>query len=118
MKFSDFFSNDFETKDNHKNEVLRTRYYRTDYEKMKEYLKKVFNDEKFELLSVDDNYHELHFYKVNVEVIVSVFSESYFKQGVDFKVNSNYIISRGRGLKLIDRLYNALDKNFEKARHD
>ena len=35
MGFSDFFSNDFETSLNHKNEKLKTRHYRGDYNKVK-----------------------------------------------------------------------------------
>jgi len=116
MKFRDFFSNDFETNDHNNNQQMITHYYRSDKDKIIDEIKRVMGRNGFELLEENKQYNELRYYKVNFEVIITVYSENYYKQGVDFKVNTNYLISRGRGLKFIIKTYEELDKLFEKAK--
>ena len=90
MGFSDFFSNDFETSLNHKNDKLKTRHYRGDYNKVKAAI----------IVACG---------VLNLEVI-DVFANSYFDQAVDVKVNTRYLLSCGRGVKLIEEFYALLDK--------
>ena len=116
MKVKDFFSNDFETSDNHFDELLRTKYYRVDNKKATFELKEIMHQMGFELLEELEEYHELHYYKPNVEVIASIFPDSFFKQGFDFKVNTTYFFPRGRGRKVIEKIYQELDKKFERTK--
>lgn len=111
MALADFFSNDFQTSDNHSNHVLKTRYYRGDYNKIKSEIIDVANRMGFVVEEVNDEYKEIRVESRRQEMIFNVFSISYFEQAVDIKVNTRYILSRGRGLKLIEAFYKELGKN-------
>ncbi len=111
MGFSDFFSNDFQTTDNHSNNVLKTRYYRGDYNKVKSEIIDVVKKMGFVVQEVNDDYKEIRVDSRRQEMIFNVFSISYFEQAVDIKVNTRYLIACGRGLKLIETFYKELGKN-------
>lgn len=111
MGLADFFSNDFQTSDNHSNHVLKTRYYRGDYNKIKSEIIDVSNRMGFVVEEVNDDYKEIRVENRRQEMIFNVFSISYFEQAVDIKVNTRYIIACGRGLKLIENFYKELSKN-------
>lgn len=115
MAFGDFFSNDFETKEKHPNSKLVTRNYKGDYNKVKAIICEVLRDMGFEIEEVNDQYKEIRAATPRQEMIVSLFSVSYFNQAVDVKVNTNYLISCGRGLKLIVKFYESLDKELMKV---
>ena len=116
MKIGEFFSNEFETKDKHQNINLQTRYYRADVNKAINEYKYLMNKMGFELLEELPDYHELHYYKPHVEVIASIYSESYFVQGFDFKVNTSYLFPRGRGIKEIVKMYEEIEKVLERVK--
>ena len=109
MKLKDFFSNDFETKDKHSNELLKTHYYRVDYNKARSVLIETMKNLQLTLEEELQEYREFRFTSSRAEVIASIYSSSFFHQGIDFKVNTVYFIPRGRGLKLITKIYTALD---------
>lgn len=111
MGLADFFSNDFQTTDNHSNHVLKTRYYRGDYNKIKSEIIDVAKKMGFVVQEVNDDYKEIRIDSRRQEMIFNVFSISYFEQAVDIKVNTRYLISCGRGLKLIESFYKELGKN-------
>ena len=111
MGFSDFFSNDFQTTDNHSNQALKTRYYRGDYNKVKSIIIDIAKKMNFVVQEVNDDYKEIRIDSRRQEMIFNVFSISYFEQAVDIKVNTRYILSCGRGLKLIETFYKELAKN-------
>ncbi len=116
MKFKYFFSNDFETHDAHSDDVLKTKYYRADFSKAGNELKYVMHELGFELLEEIVEYQEFHFYKAQIEVIADIYSESYYRQGIDFKVNSTYLFPNGRGYKMIEKIYSELDKRMERTK--
>ena len=53
MKFSDYFSNNFETKEDHMYETLRTHYYRARLEEAKKEVLDLIEREKGKI--IDDN---------------------------------------------------------------
>ena len=114
MKIKDYFSNEFETQDFHTNDLLKTHYYKADLRKATLEFKEVMHALGFELLEELEEYHEMHYYKNQIEVIASIYSESYFKQGIDFKVNTSFIFPRGRGLKMIEKIYASLNQRLER----
>ena len=114
MAISDFFSNDFETSSKHKNPKLVTRHYRGDYQKVKKEVIHAVETLGLEFVEEIEEYHELRFVNRKQEMIIEIFSNSYFDQSVDIKVNTKYLISFGRGLKLIEEFYTMLDKALPK----
>ena len=110
MGFSDFFSNDFETSLNHKNDKLKTRHYRGDYNKVKAAIIVACGVLNLEVQEINEEYHEIRCDNRKQEMIIDVFANSYFDQAVDVKVNTRYLLSCGRGVKLIEEFYALLDK--------
>lgn len=110
MGFSDFFSNDFETSNNHSNNRLKTRHYRGEYNKVKAAVIVACGVLNLEVQEVNEEYHEIRCDNRKQEMIIDIFSNSYFDQAVDVKVNTKYLLSCGRGIKLIEEFYSLLDK--------
>ena len=115
MAFGDFFSNDFETHEKASNPKLQTRNYKGDYNKVKDEVCGVLKKLGLVVEEIDDNYKEIRADNHRQEVIVNIFSISYFHQAIDLKVNTNYLISCGRGLKLIQAFYDMLDKALQRV---
>ena len=58
MGLADFFSNDFQTSDNNSNHILKTRYYRGDYTKIKSEIIDVAKKMGFSIEEINDDYIE------------------------------------------------------------
>ena len=114
MALSDFFSNDFETSNKNKNPKLVTHHYRADYLKVRSEVLNVCERLGLEFVEEVEEYHEFRFIGRKQEMIIDIFSQAYFDQYVGIKVNTSYLISRGRGLKLITEFYALLDKALTK----
>ena len=114
MAISDFFSNDLETSNKHKNHKLVTRHYRGDYLKVKNEVMFACSKLGLEFREEIEEYHELRFDNRKQEMIIEIFSNSYFDQSIDIKLNTRYLIPFGRGLKLIESFYALLDKALTK----
>lgn len=110
MSISEFFSNDLQTSDNHKNPDLVTHYYKSDYRKIEEAVITVAKKLGFIVEEVNQDYKEIRVTKRNQELIINIFTISYFEQAVDFKVNTSYILACGRGVKLVKNFYQELDR--------
>ena len=110
MSISDFFSNDLQTSDNHKNPDLVTHYYKSDYRKIEETVLSVAKKLGFEVKEVNEDYKEIRIEKRAQEIIINIFTISYFEQAVDLKVNTSYILACGRGVKLVKTFYQELDR--------
>ena len=54
MRFGDYFTNDFETSENHYLPELRTRYYRCRNEAAKEQVIKLAEEEKAKIRDIND----------------------------------------------------------------
>ncbi len=110
MAFSDFFSNDFETSSSHQNKKLVTRHYRADYHKAKMAVVEACEKLGLSLVEIIEDYHEIRCENRKQEMIIEVFSNSFFDQAIDVKVNTKYLIGFGRGIKLIESFYALLNK--------
>ncbi|HEY8395724.1 MAG TPA: hypothetical protein VIK96_03005 [Bacilli bacterium] len=110
MRFSDYFTNDFETSDTHYLPELRTRYYRCRAEAAKEEVLKIAKAEKAKIRNVDDDHHEIFFETSAYSCIATVISPTLSETAVDFKVTTNKFLPLGAGRKVIIRLYEMLDK--------
>lgn len=109
MKFRDYFSNDFETSENHVLPWLRSRYYRCRNDAAMEAIKRLARDEKAVLRNIDNDRHEIIFETPKYSVIATIVSPSYSETAIDFKIITYYLIPMGRGAKIIENLYRKLD---------
>lgn len=114
MAFGDFFSNDFETREKASNPKLVTRNYKGDYNKVKDAVCAACKQLNLQVEEINEQYKEIRADNRHQEMIINIYSVSYFHQAIDVKVNTNYFISAGRGLKLIQAFYEILDKNLTK----
>ena len=100
MKFSDYFSNNFETKEDHMYETLRTHYYRARLEEAKKEVLDLIEREKY-----SEIYYETPSYNCTVTLIATTPVEI----AIDFRVTTYNFISFGKGKKVIENLYKDLD---------
>ena len=110
MALRDLFRKDFETSDNSSYDTLRTHYYRNRIEEVKEAIYELIKQEKGNLQDENDNYQEILFETSGYSCIVKMTSITPIEQAIDFKVNTYNLIGFGKGKKVIERLYDALDK--------
>lgn len=108
MGLKNIFSNSFETQDRGIDNVLITHYYDNDYEKAKQAVIDTAVLFGFRVQNVDDNYKEMLIIYPKGEIIVTLFNQSYYVTGIDFKVTTSYILAFGRGRKVIENFYNEL----------
>lgn len=110
MKFRDYFTNDFETGENHHLPELKTRYYRSKYDEAKDTILKLIEIEKGYLKAISDAHHEVFFQGPNYSCIATIISTRPTETAIDLKVTTNAFIPWGRGRKIIMRIYEYLDK--------
>ncbi len=110
MGFKDLFNNDYETSDNNRIESLKTRYYQNRYEEVLEVIKKMVEDEQGITKTLNEKYQELFFETSSYSCTVTLYSVRPSETAVDFKITTYKLIPNGKGKKIIERLYNYLDK--------
>lgn len=109
MRFRDYFSNDFETSENHNINSLRSHYYRCNKDKAFEGLRQVVGDLKAVIKYEDRERGELIFENRNFAVTVTVVNPSYIETSIDFKITTFRMLPLGKGKKYIEDMYKCLD---------
>ena len=109
MRFKDYFSNDFETTDDHYIQELKTRYYRSDNTKAKEAVMDLIEHEKGKVKDIIDQYNEVFFQGPNYTCIITVITTRVAETAIDIKITTYKMIPRGYGKKVIERMYKYLD---------
>lgn len=109
MRFRDYISNDFETREDHDLQWLKSRYYRCRNDVAMDAVKKLVSDEKAILRSFDKDRHEIIFETSKYSVTATVISPSISETAIDFKIITFSILPMGKGAKLIERFYRKLD---------
>lgn len=110
MGLAEYFLNDFETSNNPSDRRLCSRYYNNDYYMVQNTISSVFNSAGYKLMHVDNNYHEMLFQSKKAQLIVTLSEMSMYEIKVDIKINTTFFIPLKRGVKIIDELYNLLDR--------
>jgi hypothetical protein len=110
MKFKYLFSNMAETSDDADDKLIMTHYYDNNYESTKNALLEVAKSARHRVMDINDEYKEFLISYPKGELIVTLYSKTYNITSVDFKVSTNYLFSFGRGVKMIDNYYDALNK--------
>ncbi len=109
MKFRDYFSNNFETGENHYLGNLRTRYYRARNDDVKKVVEQLIADEKGILKAKNENYCEIFYECPEYSCTIVVISPRPTETAVDLNVTTYKMLPLGKGIKIIDRIYKYLD---------
>ena len=111
MKFLNYFSNEFETREDHYIPSLKTRYYRVRNEEAYEKIKQVILQEKGRIKSESTNYHEIFYETPKYSAVIIYLSPKISETAIDIKVTTYRMFGLlGPGKKIIERLYQELDK--------
>ncbi len=110
MGFKEFFSNNFETKENHHLQSLRTRYYRNRLADARQAVYDLMKEENGKLISDNKQFNEILFETNKYSLIVILVETKINEVAIDFAITTKFIFPRGRGQKIIERLYQVLDK--------
>ncbi|MDD2258374.1 MAG: hypothetical protein PHU02_01230 [Bacilli bacterium] len=109
MKIKEYFSNNFETSEDHELESLRTRYYRARNEEVKEVAYDLIKQEKGSITDNIPQFSELIFNTSTYSATFTIVSPRISETAVDIKITTYYTIAAGRGKKIIERLYKYFD---------
>ncbi len=110
MGFFDFFIRDVETSDRHNNPLLRTHYYRSEYQKTKETVINYLKRNNYKVVNIDDNYGEIFVEASSFHMIFSIRKSQVLNSSVDIKVSVYNLIAGYKPHKLIKAVYEFLDK--------
>lgn len=109
MGLLDFFSNNVETSELHKVKDLRTRYYKTNFKKIKEQIE-AYSDQKGILVKhVDELHGEMFLQTAKYHMIVSIVQVTPLETAVDMKVQTYKIAGMNEPMKRIIEMYAFLD---------
>jgi hypothetical protein len=110
MGFKEFFSNNFETKENHHIQSLRTRYYRNRLDDVRKVVYNLIEEEGGKLISDNKKFNEILFETSKYSLIVILVETKINEVAIDLAITTKFIFPRGRGQKIIERLYQTFDK--------
>ena len=105
MGFFDFATNIAESKEIHNDNNLKTHYYKTRYNNIKQIILSYAQANKLIVKSEDDVHGEIFLQANNRHIIVSIVQVSPFETAVDVKVQTYRIIGLYKPMKEIILLY-------------
>lgn len=111
MGVTSFFKTIAESKELHSDVQLRSRYYKTNYQKAKAVLLEYAKQESIDVRNVDDEHRELFFQGSRFHIIVSLVQVNPIETSVDFKVEYYGLLGMNRPKNTILKLYQYLDQN-------
>lgn len=116
-KLSQVFSGHVETRENHVEDNLKTRYYKSTKDRtMKELIRIFKKSDRFEIIAESSERGEI---SVNVHgrklyyVVVTVVMVRPFRTAVDLSVTAKSGMDFGFGSKVIESIYGELGQSFE-----
>ncbi len=113
MGIREFLTNFAETSERHSKNILRTRYYRTRYSKVKEAVVDYAKRNDFIVNSIDDKHGEIFVQTTKFHLIISILQINALETGVDVKVQTYKIIGLNKPLSVIEHLFSFLDSVIE-----
>ncbi len=116
MKLRYYFQKNFETRDHHELEQLRTRYYSCRKEEAMDAVQEVARDLKCKIQYVDNQRFEVGFENSSFYCTATISSTSFRETGVDFNILTYNILPTGKGIKVIVDVYKRLGKKIEEKR--
>ena len=113
MGIMTFLSNFAETSERHFKKILRTRYYRTSYTKVKNSVIDYANHNDFIVNSIDDRHGEIFVQTTKFHLIITLVQINTLETSVDVKVQTYKIIGMNKPQSIIESLFYFLDKKLE-----
>ena len=114
MGFFDFIASLEETKEQHINRDLRTRYYKCGYNQVKKVVLDYAESLKLKVISVDDAHGEVFIQSSSYHMIASIIQINPLETAIDIKVQSYKAVGFNKPKNAILSLYNELNnKNAE-----
>lgn len=106
-----FFAKQAETKGMHRDAGLRTHYYKTNYNKIKQQIENYASQHKLTIRNINDEYKEILIQQRGYHIVVSCTQINPLNTAVDLKVEHYGMIVMNRPAKIITRFYQFLDSN-------
>lgn len=110
MSVSSFLSNSAETRELHQVIGLRTRYYKTNYPKMKACILEYVKTLNAEVKNIDDEHKEIFVQGARFHIIFSVLQVTPVETSLNIKYDKYGLMGMHRPRKKIVEIYKYLDK--------
>ena len=111
MGFLSFFQTIAESKELHTDVQLRSRYYKTNYRKVKAVILEYAKANDIQVKNIDDDHKEIFLQGGRYHIITSIVQVNPYETSADFKVEVYGLVGFGKPKKLILDLYKYLDSN-------
>ena len=111
MGFFSFIGNTAETSELHSDVELRSRYYKTNYQKTKAVVIEYAEKNKITVRHIDDQHREVFLQGDRFHIIVSMVQVNPIETSVDFKVEQYSLLGLNRPKKRILTFYQYLDQS-------
>lgn len=112
MGIGTFFSNNAETRENHQDIELRSRYYKTSFKKIRVKIEEYCDTEGIVVVNVDEAHGEMFLQTTKYHMIVSIIQINPLETAVDLKVQTYQLIGRNVPKKTVLKMYEFLNNSF------
>lgn len=100
-----------ETKETHQEELLKTHYYKTSYEKIKEVYLEFLKQKQYRIVSIDDHYGEIYAESGRMSISAKIIEQTPRESSIDFYINAEYLFgNKKRAYRLIEAFYQQIEK--------
>ncbi|MGD9886500.1 MAG: hypothetical protein AB7T03_00890 [Bacilli bacterium] len=111
MKIRDYFSNDFETGEEHYLPTLKTHYYRSRMEDVKNAILRFVEEEKGVVKAIIDEHHEIFFVTPTYSSTIIFVNTRIGETAIDIKITTYKLIPWLAGKKIIEKMYKYFDSH-------
>lgn len=105
-----FFATTVETREVHKREDLRTRYYRNNFTQVEKALRGICDADGMQMQQVNKRYGDIYMIADGYEIFATVLQITPIETAVDLKVNYFATLGLNRPEKKVKHIYAELDK--------
>ena len=103
-----------ETSENAKKLILQTHYYKASYDEIKKLYLSILEEEKHNVVSVNDDYTEIYSEIPHMEAIAKIIMQDPKETSIDFYINSDFMVgAKGKAEKFIERVLAKIEATFE-----
>lgn len=103
-----------ETKELEGLEVLRTHYYKANYEQIKGAFLEFIEARGFTVVSVNDDYNEIFTETLRMSVTAKIIEQTPKETSIDFYVTADYLLfSKKRAYSMIEEILAYIGKKYE-----
>lgn len=103
-----------ETKENAQEELFKTHYYKTSYEKLKNLYLDLLDKLQIQVISIDDNYFEIYAEKPHMSIQAKIIEQTPVETSIDFYIDAEYLFgNKGKINGFLTTIYTELEKTFE-----